>query len=109
MVKRAILLVTAGLIAPSAWAAGDAATGAAKANAVCAACHGPTGDEPKVPNAAKLAGQHPDYLYKALRDYKSGKRKNAIMAGMAQTLTSQDMQDLAAYYAAQPGSLRVVR
>ena len=43
----------------------------------------------------KLAGQYPDYLAKALRDYKSGARKNPIMAGMAAGLTQKDIDDVA--------------
>ena len=50
----------------------------------------------------KLGGQYPDYLAKALRDYKSGARKNPIMAGFAGALTAKDIDNLAAYYASQP-------
>ncbi|MNC85687.1 Cytochrome c4 [compost metagenome] len=50
-----------------------------------------------------LAGQHYDYLVKALKDYKSGARKNAIMAPMAANLTVRDMEDLAAFYSNQKG------
>ena len=63
----------------------------------------PTADYPK------LAGQHPDYLAKALRDYKSGARKNPIMGGMAAPLTPKDIDNLAAYYAAQPAVLTRAR
>jgi cytochrome c553 len=86
-------------------AAADIQAGATKAQ-VCEACHGAGGDS-KVPDFPKLAGQRPDYLAKALRDYKSGARKNAIMAPMAQPLTAQDIENLAAYYAAQPAALYV--
>jgi len=89
----------------NALAAGDPQAGAAKAQ-VCEACHGAGGDS-KVPDFPKLGGQRPDYLAKALRDYKSGARKNAIMAPMAQPLTAQDIENLAAYYAAQPAVLVV--
>jgi cytochrome c553 len=58
-----------------------------------------------VPDYPKLAGQYPDYLAKALRDYKSGARKNPIMAGFAQPLSDKDIVDLAAYFAAQPSVL----
>ncbi len=51
------------------------------------------------PDFPKLGGQHRDYLAKALRDYKSGQRKNPIMAGFAQALSKQDIENLAAYYA----------
>ena len=89
--------------------AADAAKGAEKAKQVCAACHGETGNEAKVPGAAKIAGQYQDYLYQALRDYKTGKRKNAIMSGQAQALSDDDMRNLAAFYSRQEGSLKVVR
>ena len=54
------------------------------------------------PDFPKLGGQYRDYLAKALRDYKSGDRKNAIMAGFAKPLSKEDIDNLAAYYAAQP-------
>jgi len=79
----------------------DIEAGKAKAASVCAACHGTDGNSP-VADFPKLAGQHPDYLAKALRDYKSGRRKNAIMAGMAASLTPEDIDNLSAYFAEQP-------
>ena len=54
------------------------------------------------PDYPKLGGQYPDYLAKALRDYKSGARKSPIMAGFAGALTAKDIDNLAAYYASQP-------
>jgi cytochrome c553 len=75
-----------------------------KAGEVCQACHGMDGNSP-IPENPKLAGQHPDYLAKALRDYKSGARKNPVMGAMASTLTAKDINDLAAYYASQPAVL----
>jgi cytochrome c553 len=80
--------------------AADIAAGAKKAEEVCAACHGKDGNSTD-PNNPRLAGQWRDYLEKALRDYKSGERNNAIMAGFAKALTKQDIENLAAYYAAQ--------
>jgi cytochrome c553 len=68
----------------------------------CAACHGPDGNS-ATGDFPKLAGQHPDYLVKALKDYKSGHRKNAIMAPQAANLSVRDMEDLAAYYSHQQG------
>lgn len=68
---------------------------------VCQACHGLDGNSAS-PEFPKLGGQHRDYLAKALRDYKSGARKNPVMAGFAATLSSADIDNLAAYYAAQP-------
>jgi len=54
------------------------------------------------PDYPKIGGQYPDYLAKALRDYKSGARKNPIMAGFAGVLSKQDIENVAAYYASQP-------
>ena len=82
---------------------GRAVGTAPKASQTCVACHGNDGVGilPEYPN---LAGQHKDYLEYSLRSYKSGVRKNAIMAGMAAALTEKDIQELAKYYSAQrPG------
>lgn len=68
----------------------------------CAACHGADGNS-ATGDFPRLAGQHYDYLVKALHDYKSGKRKNAIMAPQAASLSERDMEDLAAYYSRQQG------
>jgi len=84
--------------------AADLAAGKAKAAEVCAACHGADGNSPS-PDFPKLAGQHREYLAKALSDYKSGLRKNAIMAGFASPLTKEDIDNLSAYFAAQPAVL----
>ena len=82
-------------------AKGNVEAGKAK-SAACAACHGEDGVS-TVPSFPKLAGQHRDYLVQALKDYKSGKRKNPIMAGQVGNLSDEDMADLAAYFAAQKG------
>ena len=81
--------------------AGDPVAGKAKSK-TCAACHGPDGNSP-TPDFPKLAGQSYDYLVNAMRDYKDGDRKNAIMAPMAANLSVRDMEDLAAFYAQQKG------
>ena len=73
------------------------------AAATCVACHGSdgVGITPQYPT---LAGQHADYIERALTDYKKGGRKNAIMAGFAAQLSPKDIKALAAYYSAQrPG------
>ncbi len=71
-------------------------------SAMCAACHAADGNglDPSYP---KLAGQHASYLAQSLQDYKSGKRKNPIMSGMAAGLTDTDIEDLSAYYASMDG------
>lgn len=76
---------------------GDAAAGATKA-AVCGACHGPTGNSANA-EWPKLAGQSPAYVYHQLKAFKSGERKNPVMAGQVAALSDQDMRDLAAHFA----------
>ena len=68
------------------------------ANNVCAACHAPDGNSVITLNP-KLAGQHPEYLEKQLIEFKSGKRANAVMSGMASMLTEEEMKGLATYFA----------
>ena len=94
------LAFAAALAAVPAMAA-DTAAAKKIVNDVCQACHGADGNSAS-PDFPRLGGQHPDYLAKALRDYKSGARKNPIMAGFAATLSPADIDNLAAYYAAQP-------
>ena len=71
------------------------------ATEVCVACHGVDGN-PTNPDYPKLGGQHPDYLAKALRDYQSGARNNAIMKGFATMLKDEDIANVSAWYANQP-------
>lgn len=85
--------------------AADLEKGKAKADQVCAACHGKDGNTPIDPTYPKLAGQHRDYLEHALRDYKADRRKNPIMGAMAKPLSRDDIENLAAYYASLPGQL----
>jgi cytochrome c553 len=77
--------------------------------AACVACHGENGsgvEAPLTPKPAVLAGQHVDYLEQALAAYRNGRRKNVVMNGMAQLLTSDDdVRIAAAYFAKQPSPL----
>jgi cytochrome c553 len=84
-------------------AASDAkiALGKEKA-AVCAACHGETGVSP-AENWPSLAGQHQDYLQVVIEQYKTGQRNDPVMAGQVVNLSKQDVEDISAFYAAQPG------
>lgn len=82
--------------------AADIEAGKRKAAEVCAACHGTDGNS-QTADFPRIAGQYPDYMRKALRDYKSGARKDPIMAGFANQLSAQDIENVAAYYAAQKG------
>ena len=86
---------------------GNAVAGKQKA-AACAACHGVDGNKTLDNSYPKLAGQYPDYMLKALTDYKSGKRSNAIMAGQVQGLSEADMANLAVYFSSLPGQMGIV-
>lgn len=82
----------------------DAAKGQAL-SAACQACHTADGTRGSPANPI-LQGQHPEYIVKQLREFKAGKRKNAIMSGMAAPLAEEDMQHIASFYAsakAKPG------
>ena len=96
----------AGIIAfslASLASAGDIEAGKKKAGEVCAACHGPDGNKPLMPDYPILAGQHADYLAATLKKYKNGKRGNPIMKGMVAALSDEDIRNVSAYFAAQKG------
>jgi len=95
----AVCFLMVALSAPAL--AGDADAGKKKSQA-CVACHGPDGNS-TVPDSPKIAGQHYDYLLKALKDYKSGARKSPVMAPLVANLSQRDFEDLAAYYSSQRG------
>ena len=84
---------------------GDAAKGQAIGSTVCAACHGPDGNSPAAANP-KLAGQHPEYLFKQMKNFKPAdgqqpERVSPIMNGMIAAFDEGQMRDLAAYFASQ--------
>jgi len=92
---------------------GDAAKGQEIASKVCAACHGPDGNSPLAVNPS-IAGQHPEYIYKQLGNFKSkdgkpAERNSAIMAGMAAPLSDDDMKNVATYFARQTPRPRAAR
>lgn len=111
----ASLLTAAALAAPvlPAFAAGespatkpqaakpDLAKGEASFGAVCAACHAADGNS-TIPANPKLAQQHPEYLFKQLQEFKSGKRNNAIMKGFAAALSEEEMKNIAWWVASKP-------
>jgi cytochrome c553 len=107
--KRIIVMAAALALAGAAQAGGNAEAGKQKASQICAACHGAEGNKPAAPENPILAGQHYDYLVKALKDYKSGKRNNPIMKGFAASLSGKDMEDLAAWFSSQKSNLRYQR
>lgn len=95
-----VLSAMSGLLATSfAFAQGSAEEGQAKA-ATCVACHGVGGNSVN-PVWPSLAGQHPKYSLEQLQAFKKGERQDPLMTPMATTLSEDDMEDLAAYYAQQ--------
>ena len=90
------------LTAVTSLAASEAKPAAAKPDLVkgqasfasCVGCHGVDGNS-GTPGNPKLAQQHPEYLVKQLQEYKSGKRANAIMSGIAAGLSEEDMKNIA--------------
>lgn len=98
----AALAGSVGILVSGQGMAANIEAGKQKAAEVCAACHGADGNS-AAPAFPKLGGQHANYLAKALNDYKSGARKDPIMAGMAAALSREDIENVAAYYASQSG------
>lgn len=83
----------------------DVAKAQQTASTVCAGCHGSDGNSAAAVNP-KLAGQHSDYLYKQMRNFKAldgkpAERNNPVMAGMVAALSDEDMKGLALYFAGQ--------
>ena len=104
-IAAALGAILAVLAAPTALAqdaaAGSAAKGALKVQ-MCQGCHGIEGWRtafPEVYKVPRIAGQHEAYLVKALHEYKSGERNHPSMRAIAESLSDQDMADVAAYYA----------
>ena len=102
----------AGVIAMQPAFAADASNGKVLTEAHnCAACHGPNLNKPVSAEYPKLAGQHADYIYWALRQYQMGNgnphfgRNNPIMQAQVQSLSQSDMKDIAAYIESLSGNL----
>ena len=100
--KRLIMIIIASALfatSKSGFSAGDPSIGKEK-SIVCSACHGPDGNSDNS-DYPSLAGQVPGYIAQQLAKFKSGLRANAIMGGLTQTLTDEDMEDLDAWYSSQ--------
>ncbi|KTD63173.1 cytochrome c4 [Legionella santicrucis] len=90
------------LYTPLVLFAQEDSTSATNKTIVCTACHGQQGNStnPEWPN---IAGQHPKYFLKQLKDMRDSSLRNApTMNALVSTLSAQDMDDLAAYYAKMP-------
>lgn len=98
--------VTALAVTPAAWRPATPAAHAADSDAgrrkaePCAACHGPHGNS-TIPTVPSLASQPPTYTYYQLVMFKREKRRDPQMSPFILNLSDEDMQDIAAYYAAQ--------
>lgn len=88
--------------------AGGSVQAGEEKSATCVACHGADGMAPSA-NWPHLSGQHASYLAHTLREYRSGARQDLVMQPMATGLSDEDINDLAAFYAAQPGLFNTVR
>jgi cytochrome c553 len=88
---------------PAAAGGGNAERGKA-ISYTCLGCHGVPGYKNAYPNYSvpKLEGQHPEYIVIALQAYRAGERSHLTMHSQASTLTDQDMQDIAAFFAGTP-------
>ena len=106
---RPALVASAALLVSATLQAATPATPAFKADiargqqlaAACMACHTADGTRGAPANPI-LQGQHPEYIVKQLAEFKSGKRRNAIMQGLAAGLSEEDMKYIAAFYASKP-------
>lgn len=98
----AVTLALAFSASATAFAAGDAARGKVLSY-TCLGCHGIEDYRNAYPdyNVPRLAGQHPDYIVAALKEYKDGERQHPTMQVQAATLSDQDMADIAAYFASE--------
>ncbi|MDR6538880.1 c-type cytochrome [Variovorax soli] len=79
----------------------------------CTKCHGANFNTPNDGTVAKLAGQHADYLYVALKSYKTEKhmtigRSNGVMSGQAKKFSNAELKELASYISSLPGELKTV-
>ncbi|MDP6550768.1 MAG: c-type cytochrome [Arenicellales bacterium] len=99
--NRLVFIITSSLMtgASASTVAGDPAAGQLKAQA-CVACHGADGNS-TTSDFPSLAGQVPGYIAGQLAAFKSGKRANPIMMGLAQPLSAEDIDDIDAWYASQ--------
>jgi len=103
-INRLIVMVVLGAGGAMVHAAPGNPDAAKDKISVCQGCHGIPGYKaafPYVYSVPRLGGQHPQYIAKALAEYKSGERNQPTMHGIAAVLSEQDMADIAAYYGAQ--------
>ena len=92
---------------------GNAKVTALLAKGACISCHGDSFSKPIDPSYPKIAGQHADYLFVALKSYKAEKnpqvgRSNGIMGGVAKQFSNAELKELSNYLASLPGELKTI-
>lgn len=102
---RTFLRITALCALAGLWSHGAAANDLGTLLQTCAACHGEKGDKPIMPQYPIIAGQYASYMEHALRDYRSGARKNPVMNAQAAGLSDAEIRALARFYAQQESPL----
>ena len=98
--RKLFSFIVLSALTTSGFAKGDAKLGKTKA-ITCAACHGQNGIS-LIPTYPNLACQKSAYLVKQMKDFKSGKRKDPIMAPLVKALSDKDFENIAAYYETLP-------
>jgi cytochrome c553 len=93
-------LLLGSLLTSTAYAQEGSVEAGRTKSVTCAACHGADGNS-VTPDWPMLAGQHPDYIVRQLKAFKSGERQEVTMKPFADALSEQDMLDLAAFFATQ--------
>lgn len=103
--KTTLAIVLFALVAPALAQAPVGNAEAAKSKiSMCVGCHGIPAYKTAFPHVYRvpmITGQQPVYIVNALQAYKSGARSHPSMRGIAQSLSEQDMADLAAYYSSE--------
>ncbi len=96
---------------PAKAAEGDARVTALLQKGACVTCHGDNFSQPKDQTYPRIAGQYADYLFVALKSYKTEGnttwgRGNPIMGGVAKQFSNDELKELANYVSSLPGELK---
>lgn len=102
-----------GAAAPAKAPEGSAKVAELVKKGACVSCHGDNFSKPIDPSYPKIAGQHGDYLFVALKAYKTENnpqvgRANGIMGGIAKQYSNAELKEIASYVSSLPGELKTV-